>query len=202
MTTPRTGVTESLPAVRMGGDDAGFTLAEVLIVVALLLVVTAIGATSLAANTGRQRASALALASELGEARSLAGITGNGATLFVVPAGSASMVAVYAGRPSPSGSGLALDRSNPALLLPTAIALSIDGSAFLSTFALFVSSSGSVSALGNYTVREAQQDPLPAEPRCDASIPTYLRIAVAYGTPQVTSSDLPCTFARPNLGQP
>ncbi|MEO6990095.1 MAG: prepilin-type N-terminal cleavage/methylation domain-containing protein [Candidatus Baltobacteraceae bacterium] len=198
----RTGVTERNARGVAAGDQRGFTLIEVLIVVALLLVVIALGATSLAANTGRERAATLAFEAELDEARSVGAISGNGATVFVAPMGSGSLVAVYSGRPNVVGPGVVADRANPALLIAPAIALSIDGSAFFGTFALFVSSSGSVSALENYTVRQAMTHPLAGEPPCDASIAAYLTIAIAYATPRQVSIALSCAFARPNFGQP
>jgi prepilin-type N-terminal cleavage/methylation domain-containing protein len=172
----------------MNPRSRGFTLAETLIVVAVGLVLIG-GIATLSNAPGASASTALALPRLIDEARVLAAVSGDGATVVLRPGFGAEArsfeMAIFRYRPRAGGS---FDPAHPdrSERLPGILSSSLGGSASL---AIFISTAGTVS----YAAWPASNATLPSEPACTAP----LEIMVSAGS-NVTPLrfQLACTDAR------
>jgi hypothetical protein len=174
--------------VAMNSRSRGFTLAETLIVVALGLVL--IGGIATVSNAPAASASsALALPRLIDEARALAALTGDGATVVLRPGFGAEArsfeVAIFRYRPRTGGN---FDPAHPdrSERLPGILSSSAGGTAPL---AIFISTAGTVS----YAAWPASNATLPSEPACQSP----LEIMIGNGSPATPLRfQVACTDAR------
>jgi prepilin-type N-terminal cleavage/methylation domain-containing protein len=172
----------------MNGRSRGFTLVETLVVVALGLVLIG-GIATLSNAPAASASSALALPRLIDEARVLAALSGDGATVVLRPGLGAEArsfeVAIFRYRPRAGGS---LDPAHPdrSERLPGILSSSLGGAAPL---AIFISTAGTVS----YAAWPASSATFPIEPACLA--PLEIVIATGFAATPLRFA-LACTDAR------
>jgi prepilin-type N-terminal cleavage/methylation domain-containing protein len=140
----------------------GQSLIEVLIAIAILLAALA-GAVSISQSHAPAIAATSALPAIVGEARSLAATSGDGATVVLAPEGSGTnpayfRVMLFIGRPRPGGS---FDGATPVRSERLVGRLS-SSAAGAGSVAIFISTAGSAS----YAAWSPGQAPLASEPAC------------------------------------
>jgi hypothetical protein len=151
----------------------GQSLVEVTIVLALMLACLA-GAYSLSQSPAPGIAAATALPAILGEARSLAAASGDGATVVLAPDGPGASalsfrVTLFGGRPRPGGS---FNAASPVRTERFAGRLSSSAAA-AGPVAIFISTAGSAS----YAAWSPAQGLLASEPPCTS--PLLVQVAAA-----------------------
>ncbi len=158
-----------------GSAERGFTLVELLVTVAIVILVAGLAFESLAARPAQTRATAVAFAQLIAQARALAATSagsgvaaGSGATIGVVRTGSGVTATLYAFRPMSAAADQPVRAANaPPLQTTTPVALEIGGALLEPPFALFFSASGDASAAAPFTV--GVDAPLSAEPPCSVA---------------------------------
>jgi type II secretory pathway pseudopilin PulG len=155
------------------------TLLEVVVLVAIVAIVSALGYAALAQRPAQARSTAVAFAALVAQARALAAITGgpdgSGASIAVIREGDDYVATLYAFRPI-LGAGRApvAEPNTPPLRTPTALELVQPNGPIEPPFALFFSASGHASAQAPFRV--GVDAPLAAEPVC----PLETGIVVAF----------------------
>jgi hypothetical protein len=144
----------------------GQTLVEIAVVLAIVLTAVA-GAYSLSRSPAPAIAAGVTLPAILGEARSLAATSGDGATVILAPDGpagaaSAFRVTLFGGRPRPDG---LFNAASPARSERFAGSLS-SSTAGAGAVAIFISTAGSVS----YAAWSPDRGTLAGEPPCGAPL--------------------------------
>jgi prepilin-type N-terminal cleavage/methylation domain-containing protein len=127
--------------------EAGFTLIELAVVVAIVAIMAAASIWLFGLHPGALRASVDGFDQRYAEARSLAATSGNGATIVFAPrtTGPGFVMSVYSGRPTAAS---AVTRTNTMQLVSDAdISEATLGSP---PFAIFLSSAGNASASAQY----------------------------------------------------
>lgn len=178
--------------------EGGFTLVEIVVVVALLLVLGGSAFEALAQQPAQAHATAVRFAALVAQARSLAAVNGNaapgGATIGVERDGEDYVATLYANRPILGAKYPLAREPAPALRTTTAIGLSANGAPSTAPFALFFSASGHADAAPGFHVRMSA--PLAAEPPC----PLATGIVVVFSdATQTQAHAISCEMAQLNL---
>lgn len=161
-----------MPApARAGASEAGLSLIELVVAVAIIALAAGMAFESLAARPAQARTTAAAFAELIAEARALAAVTtattpggGSGATIAVVRDATGFTATLYAYRPIAGAARQPQRAATPPLHAMTEIALVADAAAVEPPFALFVSAAGHISAQAPFTV--GSDAPLAREPGC------------------------------------
>jgi prepilin-type N-terminal cleavage/methylation domain-containing protein len=169
--------------------QSGYTLIELLIVVAMITTLIAVGVETLgqqpaqlsssiqqfSAMVDETRALALANAGQLGVGDGTSVAAATGATLWVQPDPTDpnyTIATLYWYRPilqNPLGGGVQIDGSRPPLRLRVSVAASIPPSAAASSFAIFIAPSGHLSAISGNSWNPVNGSPISSEPACDSA---------------------------------
>jgi hypothetical protein len=148
--------------------DAGYSLAEFLVLAAIVTAFCTIAVQLLSQDEGRRHSATVQLRSLLADARALATSASpydapSGATLVIVPVANGTSASVYSGRPIATYTTAPIPQTNlPAVTNPVAIQIAGDGRT-AGGFSIFVSSSGHAS----YAPWLPGMPNLAAEPACE-----------------------------------
>jgi prepilin-type N-terminal cleavage/methylation domain-containing protein len=196
-TLPRAG-----SRAESGFAERGFTLIEMVVLVAIVSLVAGFGYAALAQRPAQARTSATAFAGLVSEANALAAITddagagaGSGATIGVVRDGDQYVATLYMYRPILGAKHLpSASPHAPPLRTTTDIAITQGGRSLEPPFALFISPAGHASVQVPFTV--GIDASLAAEPACP--LPTGILIAFIDGVHNQAHA-LSCELAQLDL---
>lgn len=180
--------------------EAGMTLIDVLVTVAIVALAAGFGCAALASRPAQAVTTATAFAGLVTQARLAAAANGGeggqgGASIGVVADGGVDIATLYVYRPIRGSANAPIPARNvPPLRTPTQLGIVVNGVLRSAPFALFFAPSGNASAAAPYTINS--DAPLAAEPPC----PLHTGIVIAFIDGVANRADpLSCKLARLDL---